>query len=154
MFLLFLSFRTLKYKFIRANLTGFDTLTALVTKNYFLYHITINLRFGGTYRVNLRGWRVGQARNQHEACSKQSSGVFYDPKHSNYMFLRNVCWLTPYYTASYPRRQNSTEKIIYQFFHPEDVGSIFLWKVDNPAPRLHGVSTQKAAIRVLHFCSL
>jgi hypothetical protein len=34
--------------------------------------VKVNGRFGGTYRLNLQGQRVSQARNQHEAGTEQS----------------------------------------------------------------------------------
>jgi hypothetical protein len=32
--------------------------------------------FGGTYRLHLPCWRISQARNQHEACSKPKLGLW------------------------------------------------------------------------------
>jgi hypothetical protein len=48
-------------------------------KNYVLWDITpysplnVTRRFAGKFRVRLQGWRVKQARNHHEAGSKQGS---------------------------------------------------------------------------------
>jgi hypothetical protein len=38
--------------------------------------LKVKERFGGTYRLNLLGRRVSQARNQHEEGSKQTSRWF------------------------------------------------------------------------------
>jgi hypothetical protein len=35
--------------------------------------LKVNRRFGGTYRIHLQGWRVSQARNQHETVCEQAT---------------------------------------------------------------------------------
>jgi hypothetical protein len=56
--------------------------------------VKVNRCFGGTYHVHLKDRHVSRERKKHEA----SRAVF-----------RNAGWLSPYYTASYHRRQNSTQ---------------------------------------------
>jgi hypothetical protein len=77
--------------------------------------VKTNRRFEGKCRVHLQGWRLSQARNQHEAgsaCCLLHSGFFvgllFDPEDWGGMFIRNVGWLSTEYTASYPRRWYSS----------------------------------------------
>jgi hypothetical protein len=84
--------------------------------------LTVNRRFGGTYRLHLQGSRISQVRNQREAGNTQSSKgfsqqisdnlppacllvscwtYFFDPEDGGDMFLRNVCWHSTDYTALY-----------------------------------------------------
>jgi hypothetical protein len=57
---------------------GFEFLIVCVMKSSGLFDITpsgtllVNRRFEGTYHLHLQGRRISQARNQHEAGSKQS----------------------------------------------------------------------------------
>jgi hypothetical protein len=58
---------------------GSEVLTAVAMKSYIFWDITpssplkVNRRLGGKSGLHLQGRRVGQARNQHKAGSKQSS---------------------------------------------------------------------------------
>jgi hypothetical protein len=51
---------------------GFEILTAVALKTSIFCDVmprspvSVNRRFGGTFRLHLEGWRVSQARNQHE----------------------------------------------------------------------------------------
>jgi hypothetical protein len=57
----------------------FEVLTAVVIKSSVFWDITscnplkFGQRFGGICRLHLQDRRISQVRNQHEACSKQSS---------------------------------------------------------------------------------
>jgi hypothetical protein len=98
---------------------GFEVLKPLVTNNCIFWDITpcsppkVNWRFGGTCGLHLQSRRIKQARNQHEAGSKQRdyfmlvSCVAYSPTLKIDMFIRNVGEFQTDYTASYSRRQNS-----------------------------------------------
>jgi hypothetical protein len=60
-------------------LVAFEVLTAVVMKISIFWDVMscsplkVNRRFGGTCRLHLQGWRISQARNQHEAGGRQSS---------------------------------------------------------------------------------
>jgi hypothetical protein len=58
-----------------------------------------NRCFGGTCRLHLQDRRISQARNQHEAVTKQSSACYL--LHASFL-------LSTYYTALCHRRQNSS----------------------------------------------
>jgi hypothetical protein len=64
--------------------------------------LEVNRRFGGECRLHLQEARINQARNQHEAGSKQSSD-------GGHVFFPNVCCLSEDYMASYSRRQDSSQ---------------------------------------------
>jgi hypothetical protein len=72
--------------------------------------LKVNRRVGGTCRLHLHGRRISQARNRHEAGSKQSSALVYcfalifDLVDGGDVFLRNFSRLSTEYTALYPRR--------------------------------------------------
>jgi hypothetical protein len=51
--------------------------------------LKVNWHFGETCRRHLHGWRLSQARNQHEAGSKQT---LFNPEVAGDMVLRNVRW--------------------------------------------------------------
>jgi hypothetical protein len=76
---------------------GFEALTAVVMKSSVFWDI-MPLRllkdsrhFVGTYHLHIQGSRVSQARNQHEAGSKQSLlGLLINPEDDGDMFLRIV----------------------------------------------------------------
>jgi hypothetical protein len=55
--------------------------------------LKVNQRFGGTCRLHVQD-RISQARNRHEAGSKQSSGflldLFFDLEDDGEMLLRNA----------------------------------------------------------------
>jgi hypothetical protein len=63
-------------------LVGFKVMTGVVVRNSVFGDITryspleVNGHFRGMYRLHLRGWRVSQVRNQHEAGSKLISCDF------------------------------------------------------------------------------
>jgi hypothetical protein len=67
--------------------------------------------FGGTCCHHLQGWRVAQARNHHEAGSKQSSidllGLFSENEGNK--CPRNLGWLSTGHIVLYPRWQNSSQ---------------------------------------------
>jgi hypothetical protein len=92
----------------------FEVLTEEVLKSYIFCDITtcspikVNRHF--TW-LHLQGWKVCQAKYQHEAGIKQRllhSGVFlrllFYPDDAGHIFLRNIGWISPDYTALYPRR--------------------------------------------------
>jgi hypothetical protein len=72
---------------------GFEVLAAVVMKNSLFWDIKLcsPLKF-----------------NQEPASSCFLLGLFFDPENGWDMFLRNVGWLSTDYTASYPRRYNSS----------------------------------------------
>jgi hypothetical protein len=101
----------------------FQVLTAVVVKNSVFWDITpcsllkVSRRFGRTYGFHLQNWRVSQARNRHEADSKQMLinsccllyavfllGLLFNTEDGGDMFLRNVGWLSMDYTAFYARK--------------------------------------------------
>jgi hypothetical protein len=57
---------------------GFEVLITVVMKSSVVWNITlcsplkVSRCFGGTWRIHLQGRRIGKARNQHEAGSKES----------------------------------------------------------------------------------
>jgi hypothetical protein len=83
--------------------------------------LRVNQCFAGTYRLHLQGWKVSQARNQHEYIQQAECiyilkiiclddcllhadfllGLVFNPEKGSDMFLRNVGWLSMYYTAFY-----------------------------------------------------
>jgi hypothetical protein len=77
---------------------GFEVLTAVAMKSSVFWDIApcssvkVNRRFG--YGLNLQVRRISQVRNQHEAGSKEGSGLFlgllFDPDDGGDMSLRNV----------------------------------------------------------------
>jgi hypothetical protein len=50
--------------------------------------LKVNQNFEGTYYLNLQGWRIGQASNQHEAGSKQN--LLFNPDNEGDVILRKV----------------------------------------------------------------
>jgi hypothetical protein len=73
--------------------------------------LKINWRFGGTCRLNLQGWRVSHARNQHEANSLL--WLLFNPENGD-MFLRNVSWFSTDHTALYPRQPKSPLALLWE----------------------------------------
>jgi hypothetical protein len=76
------------------HLVGFEVLTVVVMKNSVFRDITlcsplkVNGRFKGTYHNHLQVRTISQARNQHEADSKQGLlGMFFDPEGGGDTFL-------------------------------------------------------------------
>jgi hypothetical protein len=68
--------------------------------------VKVNQRFGGTYRLHLQGQKVSQARNKHEAGSKQSSltlnmEAIYSPKMSVYFHHTTWCYIPEDITHSF-----------------------------------------------------
>jgi hypothetical protein len=49
--------------------------------------LKVNRCFRGTYRFHLQGWRVHQARNQHEADSKQNSKTPVDCQQTTWRYI-------------------------------------------------------------------
>jgi hypothetical protein len=87
---------------------GTEVLTAVVMKSSILWDITpcsplkIKWCFGGICRLHLQDWRLSQARNQHEAGSKQGLlFLLFNPEDGGEIFLRNVGWFSTDYTALY-----------------------------------------------------
>jgi hypothetical protein len=97
-------------------LIGFEFLAALTMKSYSVIWDTtpcspvkVSRRFRETYRSNLQGRRISQARSQHQAGSKLLAasfmlGLIFDAVDGSDMFLRNIVKLSPEYKALYPRR--------------------------------------------------
>jgi hypothetical protein len=73
-------------------LVGAEVLTVMVMKISIFWDITpcsplkVNRLFGGTGLLHLKGRRISQARNQHDAGSR----LFFDPEDGSNMFIRNV----------------------------------------------------------------
>jgi hypothetical protein len=90
-------------------LVGFEFRTTVVTNSSLFWGITpcspfkANRRLGGTYRLGVQGRRIIQARNQHEAGSKQRSYTSYstlnmEAKYSSETsvdFQRTTCLYIP-----------------------------------------------------------
>jgi hypothetical protein len=83
------------------NVVGFEVLTAVVAMSSVFWDITlciplkVDIRFGGTCSLHHHGGRKSQARNQHEAGSKQGFAdflldLYFSPEYGGNMFLRNV----------------------------------------------------------------
>jgi hypothetical protein len=57
---------------------GFEVFTAMVMKSSLFWEMMscspmkVNWCFGGTCHFHIQGWRVSQARNQHDASSKKA----------------------------------------------------------------------------------
>jgi hypothetical protein len=68
-----------------------------------------NRRFGGTC-LHLQGRIISRSAALLATCFHAGPllGLFFDPEDGDDMFLRNVCWISTDYTASYPRRYNSS----------------------------------------------
>jgi hypothetical protein len=60
--------------------------------------VKVNQSSGVTCRLDLKGWRVIQARNQHQAGSKQRFHIgflldlLFDPEDGGYIVFRNIGW--------------------------------------------------------------
>jgi hypothetical protein len=73
------------------NYVGFEVLTAVVMKSTIFWDITrctplsVNRRFGGTYRLRLQG-----RRNATCLLAGFLLNLFFDPGNGDDMFLRNV----------------------------------------------------------------
>jgi hypothetical protein len=86
---------------------GIEGLTAVVMKSSVFWDtmpcslLKVNWRFGRTCHLHPQGQRISQARNQHEAGSKQSLLRFFDPEDGGNMFLQNAGWLSMDYMALY-----------------------------------------------------
>jgi hypothetical protein len=52
--------------------------------------LKVNWRFWGTCCFHLQGRRVSQARNQHEASSKQSFTCCLLPRRQNYLYIKSA----------------------------------------------------------------
>jgi hypothetical protein len=66
---------------IGTNYLGFEVLTAVVMKGTIFWDVTpfsplsANRRFGGTYRLHLKGRKISRARNQREStCHPEDGG--------------------------------------------------------------------------------
>jgi hypothetical protein len=70
-----------KYKFI-GGIAGFEVLAAVVMKSTIFWDITpcsplsVNRRFGGTYRLYLQGKKISSARNQRESRGQAESDLY------------------------------------------------------------------------------
>jgi hypothetical protein len=67
--------------------------------------LKVNWRFRGTRRLHFQGRSLSQARNEREAGSLVC--LFFNPDDGGDIFFRNVGWLSTYYAALYPARQDS-----------------------------------------------
>jgi hypothetical protein len=88
-----------------------EVLTAVVMRSPVFWDVTscspvkVNRHYGGTCRLYLQCQRVSQAKDQHEAgrLCLLPIGVLlrllFDPVDGGDVFLRNVCLLSPDYTA-------------------------------------------------------
>jgi hypothetical protein len=71
---------------------GFEVLTAVVTMSTIFWDIpqcsllSVNRRFGGTYRLHLQGQKNKLGTYIHAGCS----AYFFDPEDGGDMFLRKV----------------------------------------------------------------
>jgi hypothetical protein len=82
--------------------------------------LSVNRRFGGTYRLHLQVWRVSQATIRQVVGGKLLAACllagfcwtyFFDPEDGGHIFLRNVGWHSTDYTASYSRRWYSSSHL-------------------------------------------
>jgi hypothetical protein len=102
---------------IKMNLAGFEVLTAVVMKSIIFWDITlcsplsVDWRFGGTYRLHHQGRKISWARNQRESRWQEGGfhagfflSLFSGPEDGGDMILRNVGWHSAHYKALYPRR--------------------------------------------------
>jgi hypothetical protein len=87
-----------------------------------------NQRLSGICRLHLQGWRISQARNQHEGSSNQSRALFavcFNPASSNLEGAgQNVSWLSKDFTVPCPRTQDSS------IFHIFSL-TLLLWFVED-----------------------
>jgi hypothetical protein len=97
---------------LNSYIVGFQVFTAVVMKSIIFWDITrcsplsLNRRFGGTYRLHLQRRRNKFIKNQQaskQVASRFCWTYFFDPEDGGDMFLRNVGWNSTDYTASYPR---------------------------------------------------
>jgi hypothetical protein len=82
-------------------------------KSCFVRNITpysslkVNRRFTVTYRFQLHGQRVVQEKKlawSTDCCplySRFLPGLLFSPEDGDVMFLRNICWHSPYYTPCF-----------------------------------------------------
>jgi hypothetical protein len=66
--------------------------------------LKVSRRFGGTYRLHLKGRKNKLALLT--TCFRAGFllGLFFDAEDGGYIFLRNIGWLSAEYAALYPRR--------------------------------------------------
>jgi hypothetical protein len=75
---------------------GFEVFTAVVMKSIIFWDMTlcsplsVNRRFGGTYRLHLHGRRNKFSKNQQVSTTCLPPAWFFDPEDGGDMFLRNV----------------------------------------------------------------
>jgi hypothetical protein len=81
--------------------------------------MSVNRRFGGTYRLHLQDRRISRARNQFASRALLAPcfhagfllGLLFDPEDGVDMFFRNICSVSTDYTAL-PRRWHSSSKTV------------------------------------------
>jgi hypothetical protein len=95
----------------KSTVIGFEVFTAVVMKSSTFCDISLcsPLKANRPSEGTCQGWKLQVGF---------LLGLFFDHEYGSNMFLRNIGGISTDYTASYPRRQNSSRAQLYSFRQP------------------------------------